>query len=270
MSFCFGFIANDAALTHCALGPFQQALTLPGGAPNGWGLACYQVGQPLLRKQPKPFPGPMDLSDMAANLRSNMVLGHIRNPTMGGLRTENTHPFRFRHWTFCHVGTVPRFDGIKPELLRAVPDHIRRNIRGKTDSEHIFHLFLSFIADTGKIDDPRIPPLEAGKALFDAFAYVDRLLAEKSGGEASSSSGCCLVSNGQVILAIRRGLPLSIRRQSAYTRPDESGRSVEVPHLKSVVLVGGRDPVGLGWEEVSEGSVVTVNTQLEIQPIAAE
>ncbi len=270
MSFCFGFISNDAALTHCALGPFERALTLEEGAPNGWGLACYQVGQPLLRKQPKPFPGPMDFTEMAANLRSNLVLGHIRCPTVGGQRTENTHPFRFRNWTFCHVGTVSNFDAVKESLLRALPDHIKRNIRGKTDSEHIFHLFLSFINDTGKLDDPRVPPVEAGKSLLATYSYLGRMLDEAAGGGDAPNIGSCMVSNGQFILAARHGEPLSIRRQGAYSCPDETGRTVERPHLKTVVLVAGETPAGPGWETVEDGTVVAVDTRLEIQSVAAE
>lgn len=270
MSFCFGFISNDAAMTRCALDPFQPALTLEQGAPHGWGLACYQVGQPLLRKQPKPFPGPMDFSDMAADLKSNLVLGHVRDATVGGQRTENTHPFRFRNWTFCHVGTVPGFEEIQDELLRSVPEHIRRNIRGRTDSEHLFHLFLSFINDTGKLDDPRIPSEEAGKALLATYTYLERLIGDQAKESAGQPAGSCLVSNGHFILAARRGVPLSIRRQGSYSCPDETGRPVEVSHLGSVVLMGGQEPTDPGWKAMEDGAVLSVDSRLEIQPVVSE
>ncbi len=267
MSFCFGFISNDAALTGCALEPFADNLTLPEGAPNGWGLAYYQVNQPLLRKQPKPFPGPMNLAEMAAGFRSNMVLGHVRNPTVGGLRTENTHPFRFRNWTYCHVGSMDKFEEIREELLRSIPDHVRRNIHGRTDSEHIFHLFLSYLKDKGKLDDARITPIEAARALLATHAFLDRMV-EAAGGD--PCTGSCLVSNGQFMLALRRGVPLGIRRQNTYSCPDGSGRVVPLPHLKSVVLIGGVEPTGPGWEQVEEGTVVSIDAQLEIQSVSGE
>ena len=267
MSFCFGFISNDAAMTQCALEPFAANLTLPEGAPNGWGLSYYQVGQPLLRKQPKPYPGPLELASMAASFRSNLVLGHVRHPTIGSLRTENTHPFRFRNWTFCHVGSLGKFVEIKEELLRSIPEHLRRNIHGRTDSEHIFHLFLSYLNDTGKLDDQRISPLEAGRSLLAAHTFLDRMSREAGG---DPCSGSCLVSNGQFILAICRGVPLGIRRQNTYSCPDESGRVVPAPHLKSVVLIGGNEPTGPGWEPVEQGTVVTINAQLEIASVSTE
>ena len=267
MSFCFGFISNDAAMTQCALEPFADNLTLAAGAPNGWGMAYYQVNEPLLRKQPKPYPGPMELAEMAASFRSNLVLGHVRHPTVGGQRTENTHPFRFRSWTFCHVGTLPKFKEIREELLRSIPDHVRRNIGGKTDSEHIFHLFLSYLNDTGKLDDPRISPLDAGRSLLAAHSFLDRMVREADG---EPCTGSCLVSNGQFILALCNGVPLGIRRQNTYSCPDGSGRVVSAPHLKSVVLIGGSEPAGPGWEQVEENTVVTINAQLEIRSVSAE
>ena len=34
------------------------------------------------------------------------MIGHVRAATVGNLRTENTHPFRYRQWLFAHTGTV--------------------------------------------------------------------------------------------------------------------------------------------------------------------
>ena len=110
MSFCFGFVSNDSSMTACALSAFRGALTRPDGAPNGWGMAYYQAGQPLLRKQPKQYEGSLDLAAMASNLRTNLIVGHVRAATVGSQRTENTHPFRYRSWIFAHAGTLDRFE----------------------------------------------------------------------------------------------------------------------------------------------------------------
>jgi glutamine amidotransferase len=262
MSFCFGFISNDPRLTACALSAFAPVLTLEEGAPHGWGMGYYQASQPLLRKQPKAPPGALDIGEMAGKLRTNLIVGHVRAPTVGSQRTENTHPFRYRNWIFCHSGTLDRFDQVKDDMLRSVPDFIRRNIRGKTDSEHLFHLFLSFLNDTGQMDDPRIKPEVAGRALGSTFAYVDRLITDQGG---TPTDDCCMVSNGAVVLGIRRGLVMKVARQNTYTCPGPDGRPKAAPNLKAVLIVGGVDPRRPGWEEVADRSIVTVDAGLNIE-----
>jgi glutamine amidotransferase len=262
MSFCFGFVSNDPSLTACALSPFQRILLFPEGAPHGWGMGYYQVDQPLLRKQPKAPPGPLDITATISRLRTNLIVGHVRSATIGNQRTENTHPFRFRNWIFCHCGTVDKFDLIREDMLRSVPDFIRRNIKGKTDSEHLFHLFLSFLNDTGQLDDPRIQPEVASQALGSTFAYVERLVLDRN---ATPSSGCCIVSNGAVLIAFRRGIEMMIARQNTYSCVGPDGKVVSAPNLKAVMLVGGTTLKYPGWEEVADGSIVTVDHRLNIE-----
>lgn len=262
MSFCFGFYSNDPSLTACALSAFKSVLVIPDGAPHGWGMGYYQAGQPLLRKQPKSYQQSLDITQTAGNLRTNLILGHVREATVGGQRTENTHPFRYRNWIFCHNGTLDRFDAVRDDMLRSVPDFIRRNIRGKTDSEHLFHLFLSFINDTGKMDDPRIPADVAAQALGSTFAYLDRLITDKGG---SPSKGCCIATNGNIMLAIRRGIAVYVSRQTTFTCQGPDGKPTPTANLKAVLLIGGSSPTHPGWEEVVDNSIVTVDSSLNIE-----
>src|SRR3990170_1236754 len=104
MSRLFGCMCNEPERLRCALYPARDALVATG-APDGWGLAFFQGGAPA--------------------------------------KLENAQPFRFRQWVFCHSGAVERFAAIQTGMLESVPDFLRRNIRGQTDSEHVFHLFLA-------------------------------------------------------------------------------------------------------------------------------
>lgn len=266
MSFCFGFFSNDASLTACALSPFKAVLQIPDGAPNGWGMGYYQAGQPLLRKQPKTHTQFLDIVATASNLRTNLILGHVRQASVGGQRTENTHPFRYRNWMFCHSGTLDRFDAIKDDMLRSVPDFIRRNIRGNTDSEHLFHLFLSFLNDTGRMDDPRISTDVAAQTLGSTFAYLQRLITDKGG---TPSDSCCIASNGNILLAIRKGMSIHVSRQTTFSCTGPDGKPTSTPNLKAVLLIGGSPPTLPGWEEVANNSIVTVDSGLNIEHSAS-
>jgi len=263
MSYCFGFISNDEELIQCALTPFAAALRVQQGAPNGWGLSYYQSDNPLLKKQPMPMAEPLDFADRAANLRTRLMLGHVRGAQVSGLRTENTQPFRYRAWTFCHMGTLDRFESVEQDLLESVPVFLRRNIRGNTDSEAIFHLFLSFLNDTGKLHDPRIGPEIAARALQSTFAFLDRIVTD-SGGR--STPGCCMVTNGLFLVALGRDIPLSICRHATYSCPDVHGKPTSVKHLQAAMLVAGASPADPGWERLADNpSLVYVDPQLNIK-----
>jgi glutamine amidotransferase len=263
MGFCFGFMCNDSALLACALEPYAEVLTVKEGAPQGWGLGYYQAGQPLMRKQPKSMSEPLDFAHHAAQLRATLIVGHVRDAAAVGQRTENTHPFRYRNWMFCHSGALDRFEAIRDDLLRAIPEFIRRNIRGTSDSEHLFHLFLSFVNDTGKIDDQRIPSQVAAQALASTFAYVDRLIMDRGG---AASTGCCVLTNGSILIGTRRGHELRVLRTNAYRCTDATGRAIPSTHLKAAALIGGaRVPNPAGWETVADRGIVTVDARLNIE-----
>src|SRR5688572_19839811 len=133
MSRLFGFVCNDADRTRCALHLVAPVLAVSGEARrDGYGIAFYQNGEVLLKKRPL-VEGVVDFYELAKELRTDALIGHVREATMGNLKMENTHPFRFRSWVFAHSGTVTRFPEVKEAILASTPDFLRRNIRGDTD-----------------------------------------------------------------------------------------------------------------------------------------
>ena len=58
----------------------------------------------------------VDVAKVAGDVRADLLVGHVRSATVGGLRTENTHPFRYRQWLFAQTGTLPSFDAIRDRL----------------------------------------------------------------------------------------------------------------------------------------------------------
>lgn len=266
MSYSCAVLCNDAALLSAATTPYRSDLSLSEGAPNGWGLAYYQGGEPLLRKQPKAHrDGLLDFSERAHNLRTNILLAHARGAgDAGGRSNDNTQPFRFRSWTFCHIGTLDNFSQVQRDIRASIPDFMRRNIRGTTDSEVFFHLFLAFLNDADRLDNPHATGREVAHALHSAVLYVDRLATERGG---AASPYCCLATNGRILVASHARIPLSITRNSSYAHlgrgPDD--RPLSYPHLKAVLLIAGRDPSGPGWERIAETAAVTVDGDLNIE-----
>jgi predicted glutamine amidotransferase len=267
----FAYVGNEPERIKCALYPAREALVTDiGENPDGWGLGFFQGGEVLLHRQPKAQPGQVDFYSRLRELRTDVVVGHVREATVGkAQKLENTHPFRFRSWLFAHSGTVASFEAVKGELLESVPDFLRRNIRGNTDSEHLFHLFLAFLHDGGKLEDPNITTDEASAAMRATVAFIERLSHGAGGGKSELN---LVATNGRILLAVRHGRPMGLIRTTGIAdcpvcreegrAPDE--RRIAHDLLRSVlVLSNGELPAG--FENLPESSILSINHSIQTQ-----
>ena len=51
----------------------------------------------------------IDVASLVRDVRTDVLIGHVRNPTIGEPGTRNTHPFRYRQWLFAHTGTLGQY-----------------------------------------------------------------------------------------------------------------------------------------------------------------
>ncbi len=115
--------------------------------PHGWGLVHYENGAPVLVKMPVRADRSMDARKAAAEARSAMVMGHIRNASIGGHTLENTHPFVDGHWAFCHNGTID----VHAILRQRLKPERRKRLKGETDSEVLFQWILQNMEESGDV-----------------------------------------------------------------------------------------------------------------------
>jgi predicted glutamine amidotransferase len=181
MSRLVGFIGNRPDLGPRALSAERLVARLPGPDSGGtsWGLGFYQGGEILLKRRPIDDRRELPLGDLVKDLRADVLIAHVRAPTVGTLRTENTHPFRYRQWLFAHTGTIPGFQKLGSRLRDSLPQFLERDIRGDTDSEVLFHLFLSFLHDAGTLDRSQTDVAGVRAALRSTFSVVEQLCAEE-------------------------------------------------------------------------------------------
>src|SRR5579863_5157667 len=183
MARLFGIIGNRPDLTARVLAFEAEALKARcKGGPLGWGLGFYQGDEVLMRRRPIDEREELDVAKLAADVRADLILGHVRHATVGALRTENTHPFRYRQWLFAQTGTVPDFERVRDRLTASVPDFLRSGIRGDTDAEVIFHVFLSFLHDAGRLNDGVVEPSFVREGLRSSLAVIDGMTSEVGTG----------------------------------------------------------------------------------------
>jgi glutamine amidotransferase len=209
MARLFGLIGNRPDLVGRVLDLEAEALVArTRGSPLGWGIGFYQGGEVLMSRRPIDDRAEIRPSKLAADVKADVLIGHVRSATVGALRTENTHPFRYRQWLFAQTGTLPHFDAIRDRLLSSVPEFLRGNVRGETDSEIVFHVFLSFLHDAGRLDNGSVTPEAVLEALRSSLAVIEGMANEV--GDVSDGTNL-LVSNGDLIVAVHKNQKMSYR-----------------------------------------------------------
>ena len=289
MSRLIAMVCNDPDRLRCALLPVREALlALPAPSqPRGfdaWGIGFYQGGEVLLKRKPQPTAGPLDFFSIAAELRTDTFIAHARTATVGDNRNENTHPFRFRSWLFAHHGTLPGFaisggDPARPSaeqealteaLLSEIPDFLRRNLRGQTDSELLFHLFLTQLHEAGHLDVADIRLGDAQAALHRTITRLDASL--RARGIDPTRLGVLALANGRFLLAACRGEPLYTSHTDGIAdcpvcRVTESGQPHPVghAHLRAVLLITELAPdATLPFTLVPDGTLLTIHRDLGV------
>ena len=266
MARLFGLLGNRSDLTGRVLAFERDALRVhTAGTSVGWGLGFYQSGEVLIRRRPLDEREEIDVAQLGADVRADVVVGHVRQATVGALRTENTHPFRYRQWLYAQTGTVSGFEQLRERLMGSVPEFLRAGIRGDSDAEIVFQVFLSFLHDAGKLDDLIVDPSVVREAVNRSLLLVDSISAEVGGGAADVN---LVVSNGDVIIAAHRRQKMAVRtfsgRDDAETLiGDDAQLRRRTPELAQVhfAIVASDfdgDTVPPRWNAVKDRAMVSL------------
>lgn len=142
--------ANEPTRVECSLVHAQNALMQQSAKDaeglvhgHGWGVADYRDGLPLIEKQIWAAYHGEHFQKSAARVYAKTAVAHVRRATVGGTSMENTHPFHHGRWLFAHNGTIPNFLAVRDRMIDHIDPVLGTNIKGDTDSEHIFHYLLS-------------------------------------------------------------------------------------------------------------------------------
>lgn len=143
-------MANEPTKVECSLVHAQNALMEQSRMDreghthgHGWGVAEHPDGVPFVEKQAWAAYHGEHFKKTAARVYARNVIAHVRRATVGPPSIENTHPFVHGIWLFAHNGTIPNFDQVRERLLAELDPLHRTEIRGSTDSEHLFRYLLT-------------------------------------------------------------------------------------------------------------------------------
>ncbi|RKH80949.1 class II glutamine amidotransferase [Corallococcus sp. AB045] len=272
MSAILAALSSDPNLLRCELHRLAgQVVLRPEARANALGVGSYAQEEVLLRRLAPDRD--LTLDDLGPPHESEAVLFHANRLPLGLSPEDNTQPFRARHWLFAHQGPLPDFEPLRALLLSRVPEHLQRLVRGPTDSEVLFALFLTRLRELGRTDDPRLEPASAGRVLRDTMREVEAALVQV--GQRRLPPLNMVATNGTVLVATRRGdAPLYYTRLEGSAECAHCGVTTTTPEThpevgahrrRRTVVVASHVTRTHGWVELPQGATLTVGADLQVQ-----
>ncbi len=255
----FACMCNQPQRLAAAIASVRAALVAQPPI-SRWGLGYIQSGDVLLVRTPRGSERPVDLaSPLLADIKTDCAIAQaVRDPgTPGpGGGTEQTPPYRFRRWMFAQTG-APDFDAIAPRLLERVPEYLRRNIKGRTSAELVFHVFLARLQDEASLDDPNLPVAVQRRAL----AATLRLVRDAATTSVDPLAlGDLALTNGRSMLLANLGATLRVRRLTVNTERGERDEA-----FRGYLLLSGGDGEPCdGFEQVPVHQAVMITRDLQL------
>jgi glutamine amidotransferase len=152
---------------------------------DGFGVGYYTLenekdfdndidNSPCLYKAITPAWNNLNLQRISEKTRSKLIFAHVRASTYGVLSETNCHPFTYKNLMFMHNGGISNFNKIKLRLINFIDEEFFLQIKGSTDSECCFALFLhclnqnGFDPNSGKVCDLSI----LRKSIVDTIQHI--------------------------------------------------------------------------------------------------
>lgn len=182
----------------------SHLLNLAGFGMAAWDPLSHYPNLPYLYKTALlPFYDE-NLRILSKKISPKCLLAHIRGVSYNEkqiVSNQNVHPFLFPHTNIAlaHNGVLTHFDKMKYDLLDYIKPEYKKDIRGTTDSEWIYAVFLSQLANSNIVqnyasDDIINPILET----LDVLAKV-----RKKHDIKSTSPVNLFITDGDFIAATR-------------------------------------------------------------------
>jgi glutamine amidotransferase len=232
---------TDSALVRQSYSPRMMAtfLNLAGFGMVAWDPRLVHAEDPFTYRATTLPVFDRNLRSLSGKLAPTCLVAHVRGVShdAGEVVAEtNLHPFRFRGAAvaLAHNGHLREFARMRYDLVEHVRPDVARHIEGTTDSEWIYALVLSQLADPFGMPD--LPELA------DAVAAALRVLREvrARNGIDTSSPVNLSVTTGEAMVATRFSFDYG-------WYPDEDALlETDLPYVSLWYTVGGAYVQGEG------------------------
>jgi glutamine amidotransferase len=227
---------------------------------DGFGVGWYAprlTSEPAVFHAITPAWNNQNLRSIANVVTSPCILAHVRAASPGSeVNMANCHPFSFQRYLLMHNGNIGAFRRVRRRLLEGLGDIAYDVVRGSTDTEHLFAVFVDELERGGDVLHKDRPDGGAGahalaEALARSMARVLDLVEREGDGEPSFLN-----------VAVSDGWRAAVARFA--NAPDEGPESL---HMLTPELY---EPAGRRFAEHREGdegpSIVVSSERLTDDP----
>lgn len=211
---------------------------------DGFGIGWYhpmRETEPFVYKQTMPIWNDVNLEQLSRYIESGCMVANVRSATAGqSVDLSNCHPFKYENLLFTHNGYIENFRKSLYKPIRSrLNDEAYLHIKGSTDSEHIFALFIT--------------EWQKGNVAIDvAFHKTLTILKELADEYQVTFSANIIISDGKQLVASRFAHRTSV--PSLYWVWDD----LQFP--QSVIIAS--EPLFEGnWHTCAENSILIANNQ---------
>lgn len=269
----FGIVVSDRNCLACCLQDTEGAYKINRGVSRGaLGTGYFSEGEVLVKKRPvlKVMPS----EELAGDIRSNVLMLSFSEINEGHFRVEETQPFRFRNYLSVISGKAGEPSKLKEAILFHIPAYLKKNIKGDSLNEYIFHLFLSYLHDAGKIDSLSVGSNTINEAMISTVLLLPKL-AEKSHEELPRVSW--MLTNGSELFMLAAVSGVYFKQQLGLLRcsrcsdlratPSQDPHYISHPNLKYGCVVMGDHfchSEGSAFTHVPSRTILTLNQNGEV------
>jgi len=259
-------IEPEHSLIHQSVRSKERREPLNG---DGFGVGWYA---PRLSREPAVFHSvtpawnDRNLRELAPVVASPCVLAHVRAATPGfGVDLANCHPFAWRRQLLMHNGYLNEFTRLRRRLLAPLCDEAFNLVRGSTDTEHLFAVFVDQLLRHEKADErARDPALRLAEHLAATLQHA--LAASHAAGVQAPHYLNLAVSNGQQAVVSRfttdptsEGDSLYVLQGQLYeTTAQEFGQRAAEEREPASIVSSERLTTARAWTAVPRNHLVVL------------
>ena len=227
---------------------------------DGFGVAWYAPEihpEPAVFKDVTPVWNNYNLGSIADKIRSPCVAAHVRAAkSFDPVNRENCHPFVRGRLLWMHNGDIPGRARLARQVAQQADDVLLAKMRGNTDSEMAFTLFLTHLGESAK-REPDVKELAA--AMNETVCQIALWHREAEDSRRLEMNFC--VTDGGCLVATRFGLS----RGRPTSNPSLHWWQSEAPEARTVVVASEPLTPGVRWRDAQVLGMLVVHPDLEVE-----
>lgn len=225
---------------------------------DGFGVGWYAPEidpEPAVFKDTSPVWNNYNLGEIAGKVTSPCILAHVRAAnSYDPVNRENCHPFRRGRLLWMHNGDIPGRARLTRYVSQLADDALLAQIRGNTDSEQAFTLFLTFLKSSPTRD---VPVEELAYAMENTVRQIVAWHDDLDGDRPLEMNFC--VASGAALVAVRFAITHK-QCPTLHWRKSESSPAGPFAVVASEPL----SEEG-GWSSVANGEMLLVGPGLSTE-----